>query len=110
MLRPKLVLGSSWVHVGPMLDVWRPLLETTVAWVGKQLLEVFDFGCTIACVLASSHDILMHVGSEAAFVAVWETCTEYHCTPTKVFLKFSQSLRRPPTVATWLKITEPNLE
>ena len=42
--------------------------------------------------------------------AVWETCTEYHCTPTKVFLKFSQSLRRPPTVATWLKITEPNLE
>ena len=32
--------------------------------------------------------------------AVWETCTEYHCTPTKVFLKFSQSLRRPPTVAT----------
>ena len=41
--------------------------------------------------------------------AVWETCTEYHCTPTKVFLKFSQSLRRPPTVATWLKITEPNL-
>ena len=35
--------------------------------------------------------------------AVWETCTEYHCTPTKVFLKFSQSLRRPPTVATWLK-------
>ena len=42
--------------------------------------------------------------------AVWETCTEYHCTPTMVFLKFSQSLRRPPTVATWLKITEPNLE
>ena len=32
--------------------------------------------------------------------AVWETCTEYHCTPTKVFLSFSQSLRRPPTVAT----------
>ena len=35
--------------------------------------------------------------------AVWETCTEYHCTPTKVFLSFSQSLRRPPTVAMWLK-------
>ena len=35
--------------------------------------------------------------------AVWETCTEYHCTPTKVLLKFSQSLRRPPTVAIWLK-------
>ena len=33
----------------------------------------------------------------------WETCTEYHCTPTKVFLSFSQSLRRPPTVAIWLK-------
>ena len=33
----------------------------------------------------------------------WETCTEYRCTPTKVFLKFSQSLRRPPTVAMWLK-------
>ena len=30
----------------------------------------------------------------------WEASTEYHCTPTKVFLKFSQSLRRPPTVAT----------
>ena len=39
--------------------------------------------------------------------AVWETCTEYHCTPTKVFLKFSQSLRRPPTVATWLKAQGP---
>ena len=47
---------------------------------------------------------------EQFVTAVWETCTEYHCTPTKVFLKFSQSLRRPPTVATWLKITEPNLE
>ena len=35
--------------------------------------------------------------------AVWETCTEYHCTPTKVFLSFSQSLRRPPTVAMCLK-------
>ena len=41
--------------------------------------------------------------SKKFILAVWETCTEYHCTPTKVFLKFSQSLRRPPTVATWLK-------
>ena len=31
----------------------------------------------------------------------WEASTEYHCTPTKVFLKFSQSLRRPPTVANY---------
>ena len=57
----------------------------------------------------------------------WENSTEYHCTPTKdLFKSFSQSLRRPPTVATvaqgsshsigsranqtnWLN-TEPNFE
>ena len=32
--------------------------------------------------------------------AVGKNSTEYHCTPTEVFLKFSQSLRRPPTVVT----------
>ena len=37
------------------------------------------------------------------FFCGWETWTEYYCTPTKVFLSFSQSLRRPPTVAMWLK-------
>ena len=37
------------------------------------------------------------------YICGWETWTEYHCTPTKVFLSFSQSLRRPPTVAMWLK-------
>ena len=54
------MLGPCWTFGGLC---WRqPSLGS-----GKQLLEVFDFGCTIACVLASSHDILMHVGSEAAF-------------------------------------------
>jgi hypothetical protein len=65
----------------------------------------FLAGIGRACVQNQHHDTQNRFLS-----AVWETCTEYHCTPTKVFLKFSQSLRRPPTVATWLKITEPNLE
>ena len=52
----------------------------------------------------STTNQLLTDGHQSIFIkietAVWETCTEYHCTPTKVFLKFSQSLRRPPTVAT----------
>ena len=56
--------------------------------------------------------------------AVWETYTEYHCTPTKVFFKvftvvetssdccnLAQAIQLAQGQSTdWLKITEPNLE
>ena len=93
---------SIWIYLNLFESVWIYLNLFESVWICLNLFE------SVWIYLNLFESIWIYLNLfESAF---WETCTEYHCTPTKVFLKFSQSLRRPPTVATWLKITEPNLE